>query len=95
VKLLHDLGCHPARCSDKCITCALAVTGIKEAGRDTKVAELDGAARIDENVAGLDVAVDVAVMVKVLQSLQDLFENGRNDDLHETVGVGGFEDVEA
>jgi len=85
----------PARCSNKCIPCALAVTGIKEASGNTKIAKLNIAAWIDENVTSLDVAVDVAVMVKVLQALQHLFENGRNHNLLKPVGMRGFQYVEA
>jgi len=85
----------PARCSNKRIPRALTVTRIKEACGNAKIAKLNGAARIDENVASLDVAVDVAVMVKVLQTLQHLFENGRNHNLLKPVGMRGFKYVEA
>ena len=56
----------PTRCSNKCIPGALPVTGIKETSRYTEIAELDGAACIDENVTRLDVPVDMSMVMKVL-----------------------------
>lgn len=85
----------PARCSDECVPGALPVTGIKEASRDTEVTKLNAATGIDENVASLDISVDVTVVMKVLQTLEDLPEDGGNYNLLEAIRVCGLQYVKA
>lgn len=63
-----------------------------DGGGDTEVGELDGAVGVDEDVAGLDVAVDVALAVQVGESVENLPQDDSDGRLGEAVGEGGGDD---
>ena len=66
---LDDLGGHPVRGADDL---GLLVGPGEGARADAKVGQLDGAILGGQDVGAFDVAVDDALVVQVLQALQDL-----------------------
>jgi len=77
-RLLDDLGRHPEGRSDKRV---LLGHGCGELARDTEVGELDVACCGEEDVGGLDVTMELALVVEVLESLEELAEDDRDKHL--------------
>lgn len=92
---LQNLGRHPAGGADEGVPGALAVAGVEHASGDAEVGELDLAVGIEENIASLNIAVNVAVSVEIVESLESLLEDRSDGVLLESLGIGGLHEVEA
>ena len=66
-RLLNNLGSHPEGCADKGQALTLDVG---ELCRDTEIGDLDSSIFAEQDVGGLDVSVDFAGRVEVVQALQ-------------------------
>lgn len=67
--LSNDLWRHPEGCAHECVAARLVVAQL---GGDTKVGELDFARGGEEDIGGLDVAVDLAFVVEVFETKEEL-----------------------
>eukprot|EP00968_Pinguiococcus_pyrenoidosus_P027311 scaffold7366_cov254-Pinguiococcus_pyrenoidosus.AAC.13 len=78
--LLHHLGRHPARRADEGRRAGLPEALVDEPAADAEVGDPHVAFPVHENVPGLDVPVDVALVMEVLHPLehlaQDVFQDG-------------------
>lgn len=66
--------------------------GLVDGRGDAEVGELDGAVGVDEDVAGLNVAVDVSLAVEVGEGEEGVAEDEGDGGLGEAGGEGGGED---
>lgn len=80
--LTNDLRRHPERRADKRVPERVA-----ERRGDAKVGELDAAGGAEEDVGGLDVAVDHALAVQVVERQQELAADNGNVGLGEDTGL--------
>jgi len=85
----------PAGSSDEGVPGALAVTSVEHASGNTKVGELDLAVGIEENIAGLNVAVNVSMSVEVLERLESFLEDRSDGGLFESFGIRRLHEVQA
>mmetsp|Transcript_27466 Transcript_27466/g.68789 ORF Transcript_27466/g.68789 Transcript_27466/m.68789 type:complete len:298 (+) Transcript_27466:469-1362(+) len=90
--LLHHLGRHPTWGAHEGAVGLGA--GAPRGGGDSEVCELHGAVGVDEDVAGFDVAVDVAVAVEVVQRLEHLLKDSGDGGLVQALRVAPLHDVE-
>mmetsp|Transcript_5000 Transcript_5000/g.9066 ORF Transcript_5000/g.9066 Transcript_5000/m.9066 type:complete len:205 (-) Transcript_5000:436-1050(-) len=88
VHLLHDLGGHPARRADEGGGVLPAVAAVDEPGGHAEVGDAHVRIAVEEEVARLDVPVDLAVVVDVLES-QECFVEGVGYVRLEEEGFGG------
>jgi len=74
--LLHHLGGHPTRCAHKGVAHLLPgqIPASGQPSADAKVSDLNGAIIAYQDVARLDISVNLPVGVEVLQSLKNLLE---------------------
>lgn len=73
-RLLHDLRRHPAGRAHE----GLALLAFLEGGRHAEVRDVDVAVHVEQDVACLDVSVDLPVVVEVLQAQHRLPQDARN-----------------
>jgi hypothetical protein len=83
-RLLYNLGRHPERCTDECHALRLDVGKL---GGDSEVSELDLALVREEDVGGLDVPVDLAGRVEVVESEEEFATGDGNLRLAEGAGL--------
>jgi hypothetical protein len=71
---LHLLGRHVLQRADHAALRARGFAGILDAG-DAEVGELDAPARLDQQVGRLDVAVDDALLVRVVERAEQVADD--------------------
>ena len=72
---MNDLGRHPKWCADHSVSLAHRVGQLT---CDAEVGELGSTLQVEENVARLDVAVDLLAQVEILESAERVANNGGN-----------------
>lgn len=91
-RLFHDLGSHPAGRPYECIPCLPLFQG----GRDPEVTDKYVSIHVHQNVACLDITVNLLVIMEVMQALESLLKDSSNDlFILNTVGELNLEDIEA
>lgn len=90
---MYHLWCHPVRCANEVIEergeGGCRGEGLIDGCRDAKVSKLDGAIGVKEDIGGLDVTVEKALGMKVVEGEESVFEEEGDGGLREAKGEGG------